>query len=211
VSIRVIVADDHSIVRKGIKAEMSQYEDLILVGEAASLDDAFQTVQTAQPDVIVLDIHLAELRAAEMIHRIKAHEKPIRVIVFTLIREPSIVLDVMKAGADGYLLKDEEIFSIPDAIHRVMKGQVCICLPIAKILVNEVRDPAKNFSKPTITEKEKQVLQHLAEGWSNKEIAQRTGMAVRTVEAHISKIYGKLGTTSRAKAVLWAKENGLIK
>ena len=210
-SIRVVVADDHSIVRKGIKAEISQYEDLILLGEASTLDATIETVETAKPDVIILDIHIAEMRAAEMIHRIKAQENSSRVIVFTVIKEPSIVLDVIKAGADGYLLKDEETFSIPDAIRKVMNGQTCICLPIAKILVDQVREPAKNFSKLSFTEKEKRVLQHLAEGWSNKEIAQKTGMALRTVEAHISKIYKKLGTTSRAKAVLWAKENGLIK
>lgn len=210
-SIRVVVADDHSIVRKGIKAEISQYEDLLLLGEATTLDATIETVETAQPDVIILDIQIAGMQAAEMIRRIKARENSTRVIVFTVVKEPSIVLDVMKAGADGYLLKDEETFSIPDAIRRVMNGQTCICLYIAKILVSQVRDQDKNSSKLTFTSKEKQVLQHLSEGWSNKEIAQKTGMALRTVEAHISKIYGKLGTTSRTKAVLWAKENGLIK
>lgn len=209
-SIRIVIADDHAIVRKGIKADISQSNDLMVVGEAATFDQAFQMIQEINPDVVIFDIQVAGVRAAETIRHIKALEKQVRVIVFTTNQEPALVLKVMQAGADGYLLKNDETFSIPDAVQRVMNGQSCISSSIAEILFGQIRDLNKSVTTLAFTEKEKQVLKHLAEGWSNKEISQKTGMALRTVEAHLSKIYGKLGTTSRAKVVLWAKEKGLI-
>ncbi len=209
-SIRIIVADDHSIVRTGIKTEISHHPELLVIGEAATTDEALHLVETTHPDVLLLDIHMPGIKAVEVIQRIKSQDVQMKIIILSAYREQAIVLGVIKAGADGYLLKDEDTLSIPSAIHKVMNGQPCISQSIAEVLINQVRDPVKNTSSSIFTEKEKEVLKRIAEGWSNKEIAKETGMALRTVEAHISKIYEKLGTPSRTKAALWAKENGLI-
>ncbi len=209
-SIRIIIADDHSIVRKGIKTEISNHPEFLVIGEAATTDEALHLVETTHPDVLLLDIHMPGMKAVEVIQRIKAQDHQVKIIILSAFREQAIVLGVMKAGADGYLLKDEDTFSIPSAIQKVLNGQPCISQSIAEVLINQVREPTKNTSTSIFTDKEKEVLKHVAEGWSNKEIAKDTGMALRTVEAHISKIYEKLGTSSRTKAALWAKENGLI-
>lgn len=209
-SIRIIIADDHSIVRTGIKTEISQHPEFLVIGEAATTDEALHLVETNHPDVLLLDIQMPGIKVVEVIQRIKTQDHRVKIIILSAFREQAIVLGVMKAGADGYLLKDEDTFSIPSAIHKVMNGQSCISQSIAEVLINQVREPAINTSASMFTAKEKEVLKHVAEGWSNKEIAKETGMALRTVEAHISKIYEKLGTSSRTKAALWAKENGLI-
>ena len=209
-SIRIVIADDHSIVRKGIKTEISEHSDLLVVGEAATTDEALHLVETARPDVLLLDIQMPGIKPVELIQKAKKQEERIKIIILSAFKEQAIVLGVMKAGADGYLLKDEDTFTIPQAIHKVMRGQSCISQSIAEVLINQVREPVNNASTAIFTDREKQVLAHIANGKSNKEIAKDTGMALRTVEAHISKIYEKLGTTSRTKAAFWAKENGLI-
>ncbi len=208
-SIRIVIADDHPIVRKGIKTEISEHPELLVIGEAATTDEARHLVETAHPDVLLLDIQMPGMKPVALIQWIKEQDTPIKVIVLSAFKEQAIVLGVMKAGADGYLLKDEDTFSIPQAIHKVMKGQSCISQSIAEVLINQVREPVRNTSTSIFTDRERQVLTHIGNGRSNKEIAQVTGMALRTVEAHISRIYEKLGTTSRTKAAIWAKENGL--
>lgn len=209
-SIRIIIADDHSIVRTGIKTEISNHPEFLVIGEATTTDEALHLVETTHPDVLLLDIQMPGIKAVEVIQRIKKQDNRVKIIILSAYREQAIVLGVMKAGADGYLLKDEDTFSIPFAIRKVMNGQICISQSITEVLIKQVRDPVKNASSSILTEKEKEVLKRVAEGRSNKEIANEMGMALRTVEAHISKIYEKLGTSSRTKAAFWAKENGLI-
>jgi DNA-binding NarL/FixJ family response regulator len=210
VSIRIVIADDHSIVRKGIKTELSEHTEFLVVGEAATTDEALHLVETARPDVLLLDVQMPGIKAVELIQKVKKQEERTKVIILSAFKEQAIVLGIMKAGADGYLLKDEDTFSIPQAIHKVMKGLPCVSQSITEVLIKQVREPVKNTSLSAFTEREKQVLKHIADGRSNKEIAQETGMAMRTVEAHVSRIYEKLGITSRTKVAFWAKENGLI-
>jgi two-component system nitrate/nitrite response regulator NarL len=208
--VRIVIADDHTIVRTGIKTELSHEQDFEVVGEAVDGDDTLKVVQETNPDVLLLDIQMPGMKAMDLVRKIKTSYKQVKVLVLSAYREQAIVIGVMKAGADGYILKDEDIFSIPTAIRKIMAGLPCISPTVAQVLVNQVREPVQGTPSTLFTEKEKDILRKIAEGMSNKDIAKHTGMALRTVEAHIGNIYGKLGISSRTKAVLWAKENGLI-
>lgn len=209
-TVHIVIADDHTIVRTGIKTELSREQDFEIVGEAVDGNETLLVVEANKPDILLLDVQMPGMNVMELVRKIKKTRRSVKILVLSAFREQGIVVGVMKAGADGYILKDEDIFSIPVAIRKIMAGQPCISPTIAQVLVNRFREPVQGTPSSLFTEKETDILRKIAEGMSNKDIALETGMALRTVESHIGRIYSTLGISSRTKAVLWAKENGLI-
>ena len=208
--VRIVIADDHPIVRSGIRAELSRHPDLEVVGEALNGDEALRLAREVRPDVLLLDINMPGLRAIKVLGEVKGEAYTCRVLVLTAYGDTATVLGMIQAGADGYLLKGEESSAIPEAIRAILAGETWLSRSVSRQLVSIVRGEKNAKLGAQLTEREKEVLKLLGEGGTNKEIAAVLHTSERTIEFHMSNILEKLGVKSRVEAVLWAKEHGLL-
>jgi NarL family two-component system response regulator LiaR len=217
-AIRVLIVDDHAIVRDGICALLATKPDIEVVGEAGNGREAISKAQSLQPDVILMDLMMPEMDGIEAIRRIVAHRPGARILVLTSFAADDKVFPAIKAGAMGYLLKDSESEDLVRAIHQVYRGESSLHPQIARKLLQELSSPPQPpptpepVSGPTVdplTEREVQVLQLLARGLSNQEIADQLVIVEGTVRAHVSNILSKLHLVSRTQATLYALREGL--
>jgi DNA-binding NarL/FixJ family response regulator len=207
-TIRVIIADDHPIVRSGIRGELARHADFTVVAEALDGDAALRLVQELEPNVLMLDVNMPGLRALKVLLEVKRLPATCRVLVLTAYSDTVTVLGMLKAGADGYLLKDDDPTMIPEAVRAVASGKTWLSpavAEIARVAPGESLPPEDNYC---LTRRERQVLRLLNRGCTNKEISQEMQTTERTVEFHIFNLKQKLGVNSRLEAALWAKENG---
>lgn len=209
-TVRIVIADDHSVVRTGIKTVLANQPDFEVIGEAVNGDDALQMVNTLNPDVLLLDIQMPGLDTKDVVRSIKKRDAQVKVLILSAFKEQPIVIGIMKAGADGYILKDEDIFSIPSAIRKLMSGQRSISPTIVDILVEEVREPLHEMPPSLLTEKEKEVIKLITLGKSNKDVARMMQVSISTVEKHITHIYTKLDVSSHAELARWAVIHGIV-
>lgn len=209
-TVRIVIADDHSVVRTGIKTVLANQPDFEVIGEAVNGDEALKMVNTLKPDVLLLDIQMPGIDTKEVVRDIKSHADQVKVLILSAFKEQPLVIGMMKAGADGYLLKDEDIFSIPSDIRKLMGGQRCISPSILDILVEEVREPLHEMPPSLLTEKEKEVVKLITLGKLNKDIARIMQVSISTVEKHITHIYSKLGVSSHAELARWAVIHGIV-
>jgi two-component system, NarL family, response regulator LiaR len=207
--IRVIVADDHPIVRSGIRKELERHQGIEVVGEAEDGDEAFRLAITLHPDVLLLDIQMPGLKAAQLVQQLKRSLCPTRVLVLTAYGDLEYVLGMLKAGATGYLLKDEDPPVILDAVRAVAQGKRCLSNAVVQNLAGQVLKEALEPSLDALTEREAEVLRLVAQGQSNAEIAATLRISEGTVKNHVCNLYGKLGVDSRAEAVAWAWRHGM--
>ena len=223
--IRILLADDHPIVREGLRAVLETQADFEVVAEAASGDEALRLALTLQPDILLLDLEMPILDGVETIRRLRQQQPAARVIVFTAFDNDERIIHAVQAGANGYLLKGaprEEIFK---AIRITMEGGSLLQPVIAsKLLRHMGHQPVAGSpgSSPqhlptphmppyeALTERELEVLNLLAQGMPNKEIASQLVISERTAKFHVSSIMGKLGATNRTEAVSLAAQKGLI-
>jgi NarL family two-component system response regulator LiaR len=217
-AIRVLIVDDHAIVRDGICALLATKPDIEVVGEAGNGREAVSKAQSLLPDVILMDLMMPEMDGIEAIRRIVAHRPGARILVLTSFAADDKVFPAIKAGAMGYLLKDSESEDLVRAIHQVYRGESSLHPKIARKLLQELSSPPQPpptpepVSGPTVdplTEREVQVLQLLARGLSNQEIADQLVIVEGTVRAHVSNILSKLHLVSRTQATLYALREGL--
>jgi DNA-binding NarL/FixJ family response regulator len=208
--VRVLIADDHPIVRSGIKAELNRHSDLEITGEAVTADEVIEKVNQIQVDVIILDISMPGIKVTDVIKQIGKSHPHIKILVLTAHGDKGTVMAVLKAGAHGYVLKEEDPYVVPDAIRAVAKGKNWVSPSVASLMIGKIRENKMNTDACVLTERECEVLRLIALGLSTKSIASRINMAERTVEFHITNIYDKLGVNTRASAVLWAKEHGIL-
>jgi NarL family two-component system response regulator LiaR len=217
-AIRVLIVDDHAIVRDGICALLATKPDIEVVGEAGNGREAVSKAQCLLPDVILMDLMMPEMDGIEAIRRIVAHRPGARILVLTSFAADDKVFPAIKAGAMGYLLKDSESEDLVRAIHQVYRGESSLHPQIARKLLQELSSPPQPpptpepVSGPTVdplTEREVQVLQLLARGLSNQEIADQLVIVEGTVRAHVSNILSKLHLVSRTQATLYALREGL--
>jgi DNA-binding NarL/FixJ family response regulator len=206
----VLIADDHPIVLSGVRAELSRHSDFEIVGEAVTTDEVLEQVDALRIDVIILDLNMPGTKAMDVIKRLKKTHPKIKILVLTAHGDKGTALGVLRAGADGYVLKDEDPDIIPDAIYAVMNGKNWVSPSIVTFTIERAREIKLMPGLDLLTEKECEILRLIAQGMTTKDISARTGMAARTVEFHITNIYEKLGVNSRASAVHWATENGVI-
>jgi len=210
-TISVLIADDHPIVRSGIVQELSQFEEFHIVGEVQTTDEALSATIQLTPDVLILDINMpGQIKAIEVVQSLKRADQPTRVLVLTAHRESGIVLAYIQAGTDGYLLKEEDLTSIPRATRDVANGSTWISQGVAEVLTNHIRH-RKRKDSGILTGRELEVMLLVAEGMTNTEIAQQLNLTKRTVEFHITNIRDKIGARSRSGIISWAKTNrGLV-
>jgi NarL family two-component system response regulator LiaR len=208
--IRVLIADDHAILRKGIRALLSTEPDIQVVGETG---DGLETVAQAQalrPDVILMDLVMPEMDGIEATRRITAEQPGVRILVLTSFAADDKVFPAIKAGALGYILKDSGPAELVQAIHQVYHGQPSLEPSIALKVLQELFHPPQRPRTPEpLSERELEVLRLLAQGKSNREIAEQLVITELTVRTHVSNILGKLHLASRTQAALYALKEGL--
>ena len=209
-SIRVLVADDHAIVRKGIRALLVTEPDIEVVGEAENGREAVTEAERLQPDVILMDLVMPEVDGIEAIRRITGRPPEARILVLTSFAADDKVFPAIKAGALGYLLKDSGPEELVQAIHQVYRGESSLHPTIARKLLHELSRPSERPPTPEpLTEREVEVLRLVARGQSNQEIADQLVISEATVRTHVSNILGKLHLASRTQAALYALREGL--
>ncbi|MGC9356802.1 MAG: response regulator [Anaerolineae bacterium] len=208
--IRVLVVDDHVIVRKGIRALLATEEGIDVVGEAKDGQAALESIRALCPDVILLDLLMPKLDGIEVTRQAIAENPRAKILVLTSFAADDKVFPAIKAGALGYLLKDTEPETLVRAIHQVHRGESSLSPTIARKVLQELSHPSDR--PPTadpLTERELEVLQVVAKGKSNQEIADVLVISEATVRTHVSNILGKLHLASRTQAALYALREGL--
>ena len=209
-TIRVLIVDDHAIVRKGIRALLATESDIQVIGEASDGAEAIALAQALHPDVILMDLVMPKMDGIEATRRITASQSGVRVLVLTSFAADDKVFPAIKAGALGYLLKDTGPDDLLRAVHQVHLGQPTLEPSIARKVLSELAHPPQEPLTPDpLTERELDVLRRVAQGNSNKEIAEQLDIAEMTVRAHVSNILGKLHLASRTQAALYALRKGL--
>jgi NarL family two-component system response regulator LiaR len=210
--IRVLVADDHAIVRAGIRALLKTEPDMEVVGEAKDGVEAVLKARSLQPDVLLLDLVMPRQDGIETIRQIKHEDSETRVLVLTSFAEDEKVFPAIKAGAIGYLLKDTSPQELVEAIREVQRGESPLDPAIARRVIRELKDPPDLPPTPDpLTEREVDVLRLVAQGLSNQEIADELVISEKTVRGHVSCILGKLHLANRTQAALHALREGLAR
>jgi NarL family two-component system response regulator LiaR len=208
--IRLLIVDDHELVRQGFIAMMGVEPDLDVVGQAADGVEAIELARSLRPDVILLDLAMPRKDGIEATREIRAENPGARILIITSFAEDDKVYQAVKAGALGYLLKDSSPEALMRAIHDVCEGRLSLHPDIALKLIEELNRPSDQPpTEDPLTEREGEVLIMVAKGLSNQEIAERLMVAERTVSAHVSNILGKLHLANRTQAALYALREGL--
>ncbi len=207
--IRVMLVDDHTVVRSGLSAILLVYDDLELVGEASNGDEAIRRCEQVQPDVILMDLVMPGMDGTDATREIKKRFPSIQVIALTSFKERALVQGVLKAGAIGYLLKNVSAEELANAIRSAHAGSPTLAAEAAQVLIQFSREPAEPLVE--LTEREQEVLALLVEGLNNNQIADRLVVTLSTVKFHVSSILSKLGVSSRTEAVAMALKNDLVK
>ncbi len=208
-SIRLVLADDHPIVRSGLQRELATHSDIQIVGEAVNGTEALSLAETLCPDVLLLDINMPGLRGVEVVRRLRQQPGAPRVIILSAHGDDEHVMALLAAGARGYILKDENPSVIVDAIHAVMQGILWLSPGVAQVLEHRMGQPQEQAPELALTPREREVLRMIARGWDNGKIATSLNVTEATVKFHVTHIYDKLGVTSRVEAVLYAARHGL--
>ena len=208
--IRVFVTDDHSIVRKGIRAAMELIPDIEIIGEAANGREAVIKMSEDLPDVVLMDLVMPEVNGIEAIQALVSQHPDIRILVLTTFAGEEMVFPAIKAGALGYHLKDSETEDLADAIRQVARGESSLHPIIARKVLQEISRPTEKSPSPDpLTQREIEVLRLVAQGRENPEIAEMLVISEATVRTHVSNIMSKLHLASRTQAALYALREGL--
>lgn len=205
--IRILIADDHSVVRQGLKMFLALDPELQVIGEAENGAEAVKLAGELQPDVVLMDLLMPVMDGITAIENIRATLPDIEVLAVTSVLEDTAVIRAIRAGAIGYMLKDTQADELCRAIKAAAAGQVQLSPEAASRLLREVRAPE---SPEALTDRETDVLRLLARGLANKEIAQHLSIGEKTVKTHVSHILSKLGVASRTQAALYAARVGLV-
>lgn len=208
-AIRVVLVDDHSVVREGLRMFLGRDPELMVVGEAANGEEAIHVARQLHPDVVLMDLLMPVLDGIAATATIRKELPDIEVIALTSVLESATVVGAVKAGAIGYLLKDTQAPDLRRAIKAAASGQVQLSPQASAYLMREVQDRT-NETAEQLTERETEVLRLLSQGQSNKEIASHLQIVEDTVKTHIRHILAKLGVQSRTQAVLYAIRYGLV-
>ncbi len=211
--IRVLIADDHAILRSGLQMLIGSQHDMTVVGEAQNGDEAVQVAKKTAPDIVILDVTMPERGGLHAIHEILKQSHNTRVLLLTMHEELAYLRTALAAGASGYVLKKSVDADLLTAIRAVYKGRVYVDSQLASELIQHtLPESARSRTRLTevLSERELQVLKLVAEGFSSREIAQQIFVSVKTVETYRSRFAEKLGLTSRADIVRYALEIGLL-
>jgi DNA-binding NarL/FixJ family response regulator len=204
--IAVLLVDDHSVLRHGLRLILQEDPDILVVGEAASGAEAIKIALDLRPDVILMDIGLPDMTGIEATRRIRAAWSEVQVLMLTVSDRNENLLAAFKAGARGYLLKNMESKEVLNAIRRVAAGEVILPPDLATRLVDKLAGPAAE----ELTGREQDVLRYIAHGLGNKEIGAALNLSENTIKTHVRNILSKLNLRSRAEAAAYAVQAGLV-
>lgn len=207
--IRVLIADDHDVVRDGLKLILETEEDFQVIGEAGDGATAVQLAEELQPDVILMDLRMPGMDGLQAIEKIHSKFPKIAVVILTTYNEDDLMIRGLRAGARGYLLKDTNRQTLFDSLRAAARGEA---LFLPEVIARVLNQPSaeKRGENSVLTERELEVLRAASRGERSKEIALHLGISERTVKAHLDSVYNKLGVDSRAAAVATAIEKGLL-
>lgn len=212
-AIRILISDDHGVMRAGLHAMLADEADFEIVGEAANGEEALHLASVHQPDVILLDIGMPGMDGIEVTRRLRKVLPQIQVLILTVYEDQSLLLEAIKAGASGYVIKravEEELIT---AIRAVSRGDMYIHPAITRLLVKGL-SPAvepKTGNLTSLTPRELEIMEYIIRGFTNRQIAETLVISMRTVEGHRASLFGKLGLKNRVELVEFAEKNGLRK
>ena len=206
--IRVLIADDHAVVREGLRTFFSLQDDIEVVGDAADGEQAVELAERLEPDVVVMDLVMPKLDGIAAMRELRRRAPGTRVVILTSFIDDERLLPALRAGAAGYLLKNIEPQELARAVRAADAGEAIIDPTVAARLVEALVEEDR-VPRPELTAREQEVLDLIASGYSNKRIARELGVAEKTVKSHVSHLLAKLGVSDRTQAALYAARLGL--
>jgi DNA-binding NarL/FixJ family response regulator len=211
VTVRVLLADDHRILREGLRRSL-EAQGLEVVGEAADGEEAVELAEQLRPDVVLMDLSMPVLDGVEATRRIRERLPEIRVVVLTMHADEATMARAVRVGADGYLVKDCSSDEIADTLRLVAAGETAVSAELAASMLAEVKSlPAGAAEEEVVSKREEEVLQLIADGCSSVEVAERLFISQKTVKNHLASIYQKLDARDRTQAVLRAVRMGIVR
>lgn len=217
-TISTIIVDDHPIVRAGMRAVLQATDDILVVAEGGSGSEALELVNKHTPQVLVLDVNLPDFDGLEVARQLRAQKAKTAILILTAYNDKQLIFNLLECGAVGYVLKDEALETLANAVRAAASGENWLSPAVARQVVRraigqETPLPMKqpDVSLADLTRREVEVLRLLAQGLDNTTIAEELVLTPRTVQNHVSNIYSKLAVASRAEAILYAIRNGLVK
>lgn len=212
--IKILIADDHLLIRQGLRLILETENDLELVGEASDGNEAISLCKKLRPDVVLMDLRMPHMDGLTAIEKLRAGQPEIAIVILTTFNEDDLMVRGLQAGARGYLLKDTDRNTLFNTIRAAARGETLLKPEIMARVLARTNVPAMTKTKATesvnLTEREQEVLAAVARGERSKEIAIQLGISERTVKAHLASIYEKLGVDSRAAAIAVAAQRGLL-
>ncbi|MGH7598545.1 MAG: response regulator [bacterium] len=211
--IRIVIADDHSIVRQGLRALFQSVPEFSIIGEAVNGEELMRLVASEQPDVVIVDISMPELNGIEATRLIKKNNSGARILILTIHEEEEYVCQMIRAGADGYVLKDADKDELFTAVRAVAGGGKFFAPKILKFMMDDFVKPTlepERPAQPHLTKRETEILRYIAEGLTSKGIAQKLFLSVRTVDTHRTNLMQKLNIHETAGLVRYAIQNGIV-
>ena len=203
---RILLVDDHPMMRRGIRQMLELEEDFLIVGEANHGEEALTLIEPLQPDLILLDNNMPQLNGIETLRRLRAMDYTCKVLLFTVSDAEDDIRDALRLDADGYLLKDMEPELLIQYIRDALDGNLVVSPGLTRVMAQALRSPPRQ-AVVDLTERERQVLKTIAAGFSNKVIGHKLGITEGTVKVHVKNLLHKLGLRSRVEAAVWAMEH----
>ena len=209
--IRILIADDHGVIRAGLRALLEDVPDITVVGEASDGVEALAKAVELKPDILLMDLSMPNMGGIEATRQLSQSEPKVRVLILTVHEDESLLKEVIRVGAAGYIIKRAAQEDLIHAIRVVSRGDLYIHPAMTRALFNDAAVPPKVSEIETLTLREIEVLQLLAKGYTNRQIAEHLNLSPRTVEGHRANVSGKLGLHSRVELVEYAEKHGLLK
>jgi DNA-binding NarL/FixJ family response regulator len=206
-SIRVLIADDHPLIRAGLCTALKNDPDIVIAGEASNGDEAQQQCVRLQPDVLVLDLHMDGPPAVATLSSVREQCPRTQVLILTAYDDDAYVRGLVLGGATGYVLKDEAPEALVQAVRSVARGGTWFSRSLVENLV--FRPERDESDGPPLTERESQIVRLIAQGWDNARIAEELCLSEQTIRNYVSRLYGKIGVQTRAEAVVWGRDHGV--
>lgn len=208
--VNIIIIDDHSLVREGIKQLLELDGDIKVIGEAGNGEEGIELIQTTNPDVVLLDINMPTMNGLQMLQKMKEYKLEVKVLILTIHNEIEYLAKAVEIGVNGYVLKDSDSEILKKAIFTVHEGETYIQPNLAPLLNEKISFQEENVAINDLTKREVEVLKLLAEGLFNKEIAYKLSISEKTVKNHVSNIFRKIEVFDRTQAAVFAIKNSLV-